>query len=180
MLIKGYAGVMSVEVDLLTDGMCFAHFISTPGVFDFTPPRTLDGGIAQFGFLKAVKSYVVQDESFGLTDFGCRVESSEKEIRVYPQDGLKKRLRFVPQNLDLEVIRGEINQVSLSADRKRLELSLTDSTGVVEQAAFEVRGLEPGEYLVRYGGAEQRIQVSDVLTLSPLIVDAKSIRIEKL
>jgi len=44
--------VMSVEVDLLPDGMCFAHFISTPGVLDFTPPRTLDGGIAQFGFLK--------------------------------------------------------------------------------------------------------------------------------
>ena len=58
---------MSVGGDLLTDGMCFAHFISTPGIFDFTPPRTLDGGIAQFGFLKAAKSYVIQDDSFGLT-----------------------------------------------------------------------------------------------------------------
>jgi hypothetical protein len=38
-LIKGFAGVMSVEVDLLSDGMCFAHFISTPGIFDFTPPQ---------------------------------------------------------------------------------------------------------------------------------------------
>jgi hypothetical protein len=38
-LIKGFAGVMSVGVNLLADGMCFAHFISTPGVFDFTPPK---------------------------------------------------------------------------------------------------------------------------------------------
>ena len=64
--VKGYSGLMSIETDLLSDGMCFAHFISTPGVFDFTPPRKLDGGIAQFGFLKAASSWVIDDPSFGL------------------------------------------------------------------------------------------------------------------
>jgi hypothetical protein len=64
--VKGYSGLMSIETDLLSDGMCFAHFISTPGIFDFTPPRTLDGGIAQFGFLKAASSWVIDDPSFGL------------------------------------------------------------------------------------------------------------------
>ncbi|MGD1106037.1 MAG: DUF5695 domain-containing protein [Terracidiphilus sp.] len=122
--IKGYAGVMSVEVDLLPDGMCFAHFISTPGIYDFTPPRTLDGGIAQFGFLKAVKSYVIRDDSFGLIGCGCRVESSGKEIRVYPQDGLKKRLRFVPQKINLEAAQGEVDQVTISDDGKQWELSV--------------------------------------------------------
>jgi hypothetical protein len=177
--IKGYAGVMSVEVDLLPDGMCFAHFISTPGIFDFTPPRTLDGGIAQFGFLKAVKSYVIQDESFGLIGCGCRVERSEQGIRVYPQDGVRKRLRCVPQKINLEVAQGEVDEVAISHDGKRLQLTLSDSTGVVRKAEFEITGLEKGEYLVRYGSAANRMVVSNALVLSLPIADAKLIRIEK-
>jgi hypothetical protein len=177
--IKGYAGVMSVEVDLLPDGMCFAHFISKPGIFDFTPPRTLDGGIAQFGFLKAAKSYVMRDDSFGLIGCGCRVESSGKEIRVYPRDGLKKRLRFVPQKIDLEAEQGEVDQVAMSDDAKWLELSLSDSTGVVKTAELEVRGLDKGEYLVRYGSSANRMPVSNAIKLSLPIADAKLIRIER-
>jgi len=177
--IKGYAGVMSVEVDLLPDGMCFAHFISTPGIFDFTPPRTLDGGIAQFGFLRAVKSYVMQDDSFGLIGCGCRVESSGSEIRVYPRDGLKKRLRFVPQRVDVEAAQGEVDQVTMSDGGKQWELRLSDSTGVVKRAELEIKGLEIGDYLIRYGGSVDRKLVSDVLKLSLPIVDAKLIGIEK-
>ena len=120
-LIKGFAGVMSVEVDLLPDGTCFAHFICTPGVFDFVPPRTLDSGIAQ----------------------------------------------------------GEVDQVALSEAGKRLELRLSDSTGVVKKAELELKGLEKGEYLVRYGSSADRMRVSDVLQLSLPIADAKLIRIEK-
>jgi hypothetical protein len=170
---------MSVTANLRPDGMCFAHFISTPGVLDFTPPRTLDGGIAQFAFLKAAKSYVIQDDSFGLIGIGCRVESSENEIRVYPQDGLKKRLRFVPHKFDLEAAQGEVDQVALSDAGKRLELCLSDSTGVVKKAELELKGLEKGEYLVRYGSSAHRERVSDALRLSLPIADAKLIRIEK-
>ena len=177
--IKGYAGLMSVEVDLLPDGMCFAHFISTPGIFDFTPPRTLDGGIAQFGFLKAAKSYVMRDDSFGLIGCGCRVESSGKEIRVYPQDGLKKRLRFVPQKIDLGAAQGEIDQVTMSDDGKRWELRLSDSTGVVKKAELEIKGLDKGEYRIQYSGSAETKLVFDALKLSLPIADAKAIRIEK-
>jgi hypothetical protein len=178
-LIKGYAGVMSVEADMLPDGMCFGDFISTPGVFDFEAPRTLDSGISQFGFLKAAKSYVLQDDSFGLIGYGCRVESSEKEVRVYPQDGLKKRLRFVPRKIDLEAGQGEVDQVVLGDAGKRLELRLSDSTGIVKKAELELKGLEKGEYLVRYGSSAERMQVSDSLRLSIPIADAKLIRVEK-
>ena len=179
-LIKGFAGVMSVAVDLLTDGMCFAHFLSTPGIFDFTPPRTLDGGIAQFGFLKAAKAYVIQDDSFGLIGFGCHVESSTKEIRVYPQDGLRKRLRFVPQKIDLEVTQGEIERVILIDEGRQMNLRLSDSTGVVKKAELEIGGLAKGDYLVRCGSAANRVTVFDTLTLSLPIVDARLIRIEKM
>jgi hypothetical protein len=159
--------------------MCFAHFISTPGIYDFTPPRTLDGGIAQFGFLKAVKSYVIRDDSFGLIGCGCRVESSGKEIRVYPQDGLKKRLRFVPQKINLEAAQGEVDQVTISDDGKQWELRLSDSTGVVKTAELEIKGLDKGAYLIRYGDSADRKLVSDALKLSHPIADAKAIRIEK-
>jgi len=179
-LIKGFAGVMSVAVDLLTDGMCFAHFLSTPGIFDFTPPRTLDGGIAQFGFLKAAKAYVIQDDSFGLIGCGCHVESSTTEIRVYPQDGLRKRLRFVPQKIDLEVTQGEIERVILIDEGRKMNLRLSDSTGVVKKAELEIGGLAKGDYLVRCGSAANRVTVFDTLTLSLPIVDAKLIGIEKM
>jgi len=178
-LIKGFAGVMSVEADLLPDGMCFGDFISTPGVFDFEAPRTLDSGIAQFGFLKAAKSYVIQDDSFGLIGCGCRVESSGKEVRVYPKDGLKKRLMFVPRKIDLEATQGEVDELVLSAAGGRLELRMSDSTGVVKKAELELKGLEKGEYLVRHGPSADRMRVSDTLKLSIPIADAKLIRIEK-
>jgi hypothetical protein len=178
--IKGYAGVMSVEVDLLCDGMCFAHFISTPGIFDFTPPRTLDGGIAQFGFLKAAKSYVVKDGSFGLIGCGCCVESSNGEIRVRPHDGVRKRLRFVPEGIDVEVEQAEVDEVVLGSNGKRWELRLSDSTGVVKKAEFEISGLERGEYLIHHGTSTARTVVTDTLELSVPIDEAELIRIEKM
>jgi hypothetical protein len=44
---------------------------------------------------------------------------------------------------------------------------------------LELKGLEKGEYLVRYGSSANRMRVSDVLQLSLPIADAKLIRIEK-
>ena len=177
-LIKGFAGVMSVAVDLLPDGMCFAHFLSTPGIFDFTPPRTLDGGIAQFGFLKAAKAYVIHDDSFGLIGCGCRVESSTGKIRAYPHDGLRKRLRFVSEAIDIEVAQGEIDWALVVDAEGQLDLSLSDSTNVVKRAELEIRGLAKGDHMVRYGSAANRISVFDALRLSLPIADARLIRIK--
>jgi hypothetical protein len=177
--IKGYSGLMSVEVDLLSDGMCFAHFISTPGVFDFTPPRTLDGGIAQFGFLKAASSWVLEDESFGLIGCGCQVESSTKEIVVCPRDGLRKRLRFVPQKINIEAMQGELDKVVMRDSGDSVELHMSDSTGVVKTAELLVEGLAGGAYAVRYGAVQNRVLIADSLTLSIPIAEAKFVRIER-
>jgi hypothetical protein len=165
MLVKGYAGVMSVQANMLPDGMGFGDFISTPGVFGHEAPRTLDNGVAQLGFLKAAKSYVIQDGSFGLIGCGCRVESSEKEVRVYPKDGLKKRVMFVHRKIDLEATQGEFDRVALADDGQRLELRLSDSTGIVKKAELELKGL--------------RMRVSDSLKLSVPIAEAKMITIER-
>jgi hypothetical protein len=179
LLIKGYAGVMSVQANMLPDGMGYGFFISTPGIFDHEAPRTLDNGVGQFGFLKAAKSYVIQDESFGLIGCGCRVESSEKEVRVYPRDGLKKRLLFVPRKISLEATQGEFDQVALDDAGQRLELRMSDSTGIVKKAELELKGLEKGDYRVRHGRSAVRMRVADSLKLSIPIAEAKLIRIEK-
>ena len=179
LLIKGYAGVMSVQANLLPDGMGYGTFISTPGVLDHEAPRTLDNGVGQFGFLKAAKSYVIQDESFGLIGCGCRVESSAGEVRVFPKDGLKKRILFVHHKINLEATQGEFDQVALAGAGQRLELRLSDSTGIVKKAELEVKGLEKGDYRVRHGRSAVRVRVSDTLKLSIPIAEAKVIRIEK-
>jgi hypothetical protein len=96
------------------------------------------------------------------------VESSEQEIRVFPQDGLKKRLMFVPDKIDLEALRGEIDYVVMSDAGNRMELRLSDSTGVVKEAEFELNG-----------SAENSITVSDAFRLSLPIADAEQIRIDR-
>jgi hypothetical protein len=49
----------------------------------------------------------------------------------------------------------------------------------VKKAELEIKGLEKGEYLIRYGNSTNGKLVSDVLKLSLPIDDAKLIRIEK-
>jgi hypothetical protein len=59
--IKGYAGVMSVLRNLLPDGMSFDHFIWAAGIYDEIPRRTFESGEGLWGFLRAAKSYVIDD-----------------------------------------------------------------------------------------------------------------------
>lgn len=178
MLIKGYAGVMSVQVNLLPDGMGFGNFYADPAEMDHEAQRTLDNGVAQLGFLFSTKSYVVDDPSFGRVGFGCLVESSTKGLRVVPKDGLKKRVLIAPHKIDLNVTQGDIDEVFLSGTGN-LEIRMSDSTGAVKKAELEIRGLAKGNYRVRYGAGVLQRQADDVLRLSISMAAAKHIQIEK-
>ena len=139
---------MSVMANVLPDGMGFNFFICTPGILGHEPPRTFESGPGLWGFLNSAKSYVVQDPSFGLIGYGCRVEASGPLVAVYPRDGVKKRVRFVDQKIDIEVSQGEINQVNLASPGNTIELWMEDSTSVVKNAVITLRGLDGGEYRV--------------------------------
>jgi hypothetical protein len=115
LLLKGYAGMMSVLHNVLPDGMGFGWFKLDPGVFACEPPRTFEGGSGLWAFLQAAKSYVVNDPSFGWIGYGCRVENEANEVRVFPKDGVRKRLLIVPDKLQVILRRGEIK--SLTFDR---------------------------------------------------------------
>jgi len=177
--IKGYAGVMSVMHNVLPDGMGFNHFICTPGIFDNEPPRTFESGSGLWGFLRAAKSYVIKDETFGLIGCGCSVEASGDEITVLPKDGVKKKLRFADDKIDIETTQGEMKRVARNKARQTLELHLEDSTGCVKTAAVSVRGLEKGEYRVRHGKSSKEISSDGMLLVEVPMADARNITIEK-
>jgi hypothetical protein len=178
-LLKGYAGVMSVMHNVLPDGMGFNHFICTPGVLDNDPPRTFESGSGLWGFLQAAKSYVIRDESFGLVGCGCKVESAGGRIAAWPKDGLRKRIRFTEEKLDLDVMQGELEKVTFDPAKHVLELSITDSTGCVKTAAATIRGLEKGSYSISRGKSPRATEADGSLTIEVPIAEAKQIRIER-
>ncbi|HKF50669.1 MAG TPA: DUF5695 domain-containing protein, partial [Candidatus Acidoferrales bacterium] len=177
--LKGYAGVMSVMHNVLPDGMGFNFFICTPGVFDHEPPRTFESGEGLWGFLKSAKSYIMKDDTFGLVGCGCEVEQSAGKITVTPKDGLKKRIRFVEERIDLEATQGEISQLAFSKSPCVLELKMGDSTGNVKTAAVTVRGLQKGEYRIRYGKTLKKVSSDGTLTVTAPLAAARNLRIEK-
>ncbi|HET7841110.1 MAG TPA: DUF5695 domain-containing protein, partial [Terriglobia bacterium] len=178
MLVKGYAGIMSVQVNLLPDGMGFGNFISDPAMMDHEAQRTLDNGVAQLGYLMAAKSYVLQDPSFGIVGFGCLIKHTQDGIRITPKDGLRKRILVVPHKIDLEATRGEFDEVALSRGGN-VEIRMSDSTGFVKKAQLKITGLEKGSYRVRKGASTSKVQVTDALELEAPIADAELIHIER-
>jgi hypothetical protein len=179
-LQKGYSGVMSVMHNVLPDGMGYAWFMLSPGVFGSEPPRTFEGGLGLWGFLRAAKAYVVDDQSFGLVGYGCELETTADEIRVFPKDGVKKRVRFVAQGIDIEAATAEITSAALSKKSGGLVIRLADSTGLVKIARLAIRGLRQGEYEVRVEGAMERRDVKDVLDLALPIGRARTIGIRRI
>lgn len=177
--LKGYAGVMSVMHNVLPDGMGFNFFICTPGVLDHEPPRTFESGEGLWGFLQAAKSYVMKDDAFGLIGCGCGVEVSGDRIIVTPKDGLRKRVRFVEEGVDLEATQGEISQLVFAKSPFAIELKMSDSTGVVKTAAVNIQGIPKGAYRIRHGRTAKKIYSDGSLTASTPMAEAGHLEIEK-
>jgi len=179
MFVQGYAGIMSVTANLFPSGMGFSRHASAPGAVEST--KTLDGGIGLYGFLKGAKAYVMTDESFGLVGAGCRVESAEGgDVRATPIDGLKKRLLFADEKIDLEATKGEIRSVLLNKSDKSVQIEATDPTGLVDKAEIVIRGLEKGEYRISHGASSETKSVSGDLKLIVPISEAGKIEIDKI
>jgi hypothetical protein len=178
-LLKAYPGVMSVLRNVQPDGMGFAWFMYAPDVFGFEPPRTFEGGLGLWGFLRAAKAYVVEDPSFGWIGYGCRVEAGPEDIKAMPNDGVRKRLCFVAAGLDVEVRAGEIARASFRPKDGRLSLELADSTGLVRTARLTIRGLSAGDYDVGTAAGAERRAVADLLELERPMAEAADILIAR-
>ena len=116
--------------------------------------------------------------AFGLIGLSCSLELTLEKIKVYPRDGLKKRVRFVEEKMNIEVATAEIQTVTLDRSDKSLEFRMADSTGIVKTIQMTITGLERGEYRVGSGDSAQRVTASDSLKVAvPLRVgETKTIR----
>ena len=179
LLLKGYSGMMSVLHNVLPDGMGFGWFKLDPGVFACEPPRTFEGGSGLWAFVQAAKSYVANDPSFGWIGYGCRVENETNKIRMFPTDGVRKRLLIVDDKLQVTLRRGEIKSLTLDRKASVLSLQIEDTTGIVKTVPVTIEGLEPGEYRVRTENSELRVQASQKLEFEVPVADAKSLHISK-
>jgi hypothetical protein len=179
LLVKGYAGMMSVLHNVLPDGMGFGWFKLDPGVFACEPPRTFEGGSGLWAFLQAAKSYVVNDPSFGWIGYGCRIEHETNQVRVFPCDGVRKRVLIVADKLHVSLRRGEIKSLSFDRRTSALNLEIEDTTGFVKTVPVAVEGLQPGEYQVRTENSQLRVRGSEKLEFEVPVEDAKSLYISR-
>jgi hypothetical protein len=179
LLVKGYAGMMSVLHNLLPDGMGFGWFKLDPGVFACEPPRTFEGGSGLWAFLQAAKSYVVNDPTFGSIGYGCRVEIERNEVRVFPKDGVRKRVAMVADKVHVTLRRGEIKSLTFDRRTSALNLEIEDTTEMVTIVPITIEGLEPGEYRVRTQNSELRVRGSEKLEFEVPVEDAKSLHISR-
>jgi hypothetical protein len=159
--------------------MGFGWFKFDPGVFACEPPRSFEGGSGLWAFLQAAKSYVLNDPSFGWIGYGCRVENDANEIRVFPKDGVRKRLLIVPDKLQVTLRRGEIKSLTFDRRTSALNLKIEDTSGMVNTVHVMIEGLEPGEYQVRTKSSELRVRGSEKLGFEVPVEDAKSLHISR-
>ncbi len=179
MLIKGYAGVMAVLHNILPNGMGYGWFKLDPGTFSCEPPKTFEGGPGLWGLLRAAKSYVIEDDSFGRVGFGCRVEESANELRISPRDGVRKRVMLVSEKLNIEAARGEIKSVIVNRARPSLHLEMEDSTGLAKTVQLKIDGLPQAEYKLKTNNTEHHVPASVGISFAIPIEEAGSITIER-
>lgn len=179
MFVKGFAGAMAVQKNLLPDGMCFSEFVWNPGTFASFPAHTREGGLGQWGYMKSARVFVLRDPDFGLIGAGGHVEETNGRIRVVPKDGLRKVIVYPEKKLRVRLTQGEVDWMTFDPAKGNVELSIVNTTGVVKNAELAIEGLPAGSYRVRHGSASQTHAVSGPVELSVPIGQAKSIRIER-
>lgn len=179
MLRKGYAGMASVLHNVLPDGMGFGWFKLDPGVFACVPPRTFEGGPGLWGYLRAAKAYVVEDESFGRVGYGCEVEEHGEELCVRPRDGVRKRIGVMCEGLDVEVGQAEIKELRFNRRTHELRMEIEDGSGLARAVDVRIKGLAGGEYELITKTSRMRVQADNELRFSVAVGEAKRMDLKK-
>jgi len=178
-LAKGYGGVTSVMSNVTADGMGFNYYDCRAGVLDHEAPITWEGGCGLWGFLQAIKSYVVKDPTFGLVGYGCEVKRASETTTVIPHDGLRKRVFFDEQKIYIEALSGEISELSLWDSRKRLSMLIIDTTGIVKQSMLKISGLPEGKYRIKQGRQDQTVESTGGIVEFKVPIDKERIQIQR-
>lgn len=141
MLAWAYGGLTSFLTTVQSNGAVRGWFLWWPDRIGFDS-RSLDTDLGLYGYLKAAKSYVVDDKDFGLVGYGCTVEQDAKgRWNIVPWDGLRKRLACIPLGIDIAVEKGEISSLTIDPHAHRLDIKLEDSTGLLGEVIFHLVGV---------------------------------------
>lgn len=88
-------------------------------------------------------------------------------------------MRFVAEKIDVEATQGEIDQIILHSAPRSVECRMSDSTGVVKNAAVSIRGLEKGEYSLAGRKLPESAFANGTLRIELPIGRARRFKIEK-
>ena len=159
MLRLGIAGLLSFLVTVRASGAARGWFTWWPDRLGFDS-RSLDTDMGLYGYLKAARAVVIDDDAFGLVGYCCQLATaSDGGLEVVPWDGVGQRLLLVPHGLAVSVDRGELARVRLAPARGELTLHLADPTGLAGDTTVTVTGtgLRDGRYRVTTGSGTRSL-----------------------
>ena len=117
--------------------------------------------------LRTAATIVAADPLFGWIAYGGRLEVTDGEFRVWPQDGLRQRLHFVSRGERLHLL---LERDGFTADQpitlshaffdpseaprqdSRIGFGLENRSGDQHQTTLRLGGLKPGRFVVRVDG----------------------------
>lgn len=120
MLEWGYAGLTSFLTTLRLNGVAHGWFTWWPdrSYFDM---RSLDTDMGMYGYFKSARAYVVKDEIFGWTGYGCLVTEENGALTARLNDGVGRVIAFPTQGVRIEALQEELTCVSVTDDEVRVE-----------------------------------------------------------
>ena len=119
--------------------------------------------------LRTAATIVADDPLFGWFAYGGRLEVTDGEFRVWPQDGLRQRLHFVSREERMHML---LERDGFAADQpitvshaffdpseaarqgSRIGFGLENRSGDRHQTTLRLGGLKPGRFVVRVDGEQ--------------------------
>jgi hypothetical protein len=132
----GENGLLTQMLNIKENGVVRGWFCWWPDRFGFAL-RTLDSDMGVHAYLKTARSFVCEDETFGLCGYSCKVTVRNKTVEIVPLDGVRKRLSIVPAGIAVDLVKGELDHAVWNKETNEVLLYLRDSTGCVDEAAGE-------------------------------------------
>ena len=131
----GYGGLSSFLSTLRRDGAAYGWFLCWPDRTGFDT-RSLDTDMDLYGYLLIARSYVLEENGFGLVGFGCMPDEQENILEIDILDGVGRSLTIVPLDLKIEYTPGGLKHVSIDRIQMTCEISFKESADDIENTIF--------------------------------------------
>lgn len=125
-----YAGLTSFLTTIRGDGSANGWFLWWPDRFGFDS-RSLDTDMGMYAYLRTARSYIVEDEAFGLCGYGCDPIAREDVLDISILDGVGRTIDIIPLGLRIRSVNGGMRRISLNAVTRECRIVGADATDVV-------------------------------------------------